>query len=78
MVLQAFEYEKRDKCPQKHQEFFDSTEGKFNHPFVVGIVEEINSQRATVAAAAAKSDGMIEVAADDDETASTSKKATSS
>lgn len=46
MVLQAFEYEKRDQCPQQHQEFFDSTEGKFNHPFVVKLVEEINAQRA--------------------------------
>lgn len=46
MLLQAFEYEKRDNCPQLHQEFFDSTEGKFNHPFVVKLVEEINAQRA--------------------------------
>lgn len=49
MVLQAFEYEKRDQCPQQHQEFFDSTEGKFNHPFVVKLVEEINAQRAELA-----------------------------
>ncbi|XP_055546003.1 5'-deoxynucleotidase HDDC2 isoform X2 [Wyeomyia smithii] len=49
MVLQAFEYEKRDNCPLKHQEFFDSTEGKFIHPFVINIVNEINAQRAKFA-----------------------------
>lgn len=49
MVLQAFEYEKRDNCPQKHQEFFDSTEGKFNHPFVVSLVDEIKAQRELLA-----------------------------
>ena len=47
MVLQAFEYEKRDNCPQKHQEFFDSTNGKFNHPFIINLVNEINTQRAS-------------------------------
>lgn len=45
MVLQAYEYEKRDHSPLQHQEFFDSTEGKFNHPFVVRLVEQIKSQR---------------------------------
>lgn len=45
MVLQAFEYEKRDECPKKHQEFFDSTEGKFNHPLVIDLVEQIKLQR---------------------------------
>lgn len=48
MVLQAFEYEKRDKCPQKHQEFFDSTDGKFNHPLVVDLVDEIKFQRSEI------------------------------
>ncbi|KAL5282147.1 HDDC2 family protein [Megaselia abdita] len=45
MVLQAFEYERRDNCISKHQEFFDSTEGKFEHPFVKSIVQEIYNQR---------------------------------
>ncbi|XP_053695876.1 5'-deoxynucleotidase HDDC2 [Sabethes cyaneus] len=49
MVLQAFEYEKRDNCPLKHQEFFDSTHGKFVHPFVINIVNEIYAQRAKFA-----------------------------
>ena len=48
MVLQAFEYEKRDACPKKHQEFFDSTEGKFNHPLVIDIVEQIKAQRDAI------------------------------
>lgn len=48
MVLQAFEYEKRDGCPKKHQEFFDSTEGKFNHPLVIDLVETIKMQREAI------------------------------
>lgn len=46
MIMQAFEYEKRDNCPERLQEFFDNTEGKFHHPFVLKMVDEINSQRA--------------------------------
>lgn len=49
MVLQAFEYEKRDNCPKKHQEFFDSTDGKFNHPLVCDLVQEIKTQRNAAA-----------------------------
>uniref|UniRef100_A0A182MZH1 5'-deoxynucleotidase HDDC2 n=1 Tax=Anopheles dirus TaxID=7168 RepID=A0A182MZH1_9DIPT len=46
MVMQAYEYEKRDNCPQQLQEFFDSTENKFSHPLVVDIVNAIKQQRA--------------------------------
>lgn len=49
LVMQAFEYEKRDNCIKTHQEFFDSTEGKFNHPLVVALVEEIKAQRESAA-----------------------------
>lgn len=45
MIQQAFEYEKRDETPLKHQEFFDSTQGKFQHEFFVNLVEELNKQR---------------------------------
>jgi putative hydrolases of HD superfamily len=45
MIQQAFEYERRDETPNKHQEFFDSTKGKFKHPFFVGLVQELNRQR---------------------------------
>lgn len=45
MIQQAFEYEKRDETPMKHQEFFDSTKGKFKNPFFVNLVEELNKQR---------------------------------
>lgn len=45
LVMQAFEYEKRDNCPDRLQEFFDNTEGKFNHSFVKNLVDEINTQR---------------------------------
>lgn len=49
MVLQAFEYEKRDNCVMKHQEFFDSTNGKFEHPIVLRLINEIYTQRKALA-----------------------------
>lgn len=48
MILQAFEYEKRDNCIKKHQEFFDSTDGKISHPFVKELVKEIQMQRESL------------------------------
>ncbi|XP_067621700.1 uncharacterized protein [Eurosta solidaginis] len=49
LIMQAFEYEKRDNCLLKHQEFFDSNEGKFNHPFIKKLVDEIYVQRENLA-----------------------------
>uniref|UniRef100_A0A1L8DAW6 5'-deoxynucleotidase HDDC2 n=1 Tax=Nyssomyia neivai TaxID=330878 RepID=A0A1L8DAW6_9DIPT len=45
MVLQAFEYEKRDNCVGKHKEFIDSVHGKNLHPLVGGLIDEIKAQR---------------------------------
>lgn len=45
MILQAFEYEKRENAPKKLQEFFTATEGKFDHPFIQGLVTELYEQR---------------------------------
>lgn len=45
MILQAFEYEEESGAPKKLQEFFDSTEGKLQHPLVQDLVGEINAQR---------------------------------
>ncbi|CAG9791204.1 unnamed protein product [Diatraea saccharalis] len=45
MILQAFEYEKRENKPRKLQEFFTATEGKFQHPFIQNLVKELYSQR---------------------------------
>lgn len=45
MILQAFEYEKRESAPKKLQEFFTATEGKFAHPFIQGLVTELYVQR---------------------------------
>jgi len=47
MLLQAFEYEKRDNTPCKLQEFFDSTARKyvFKHPRVVAWMGELRAQR---------------------------------
>lgn len=58
LVMQAFEYEKRDNCPRGHQEFFDSTEGKFTHPMVVEIVNRIRSQREVVVSTGQVCNGM--------------------
>lgn len=48
MVMQAFEYEKRNESPNTLQEFFDSTAGKFKHPLITSLVSEINSQRSAL------------------------------
>lgn len=45
MLLQAFEYEKRDNCPGRLQEFIESTRGRFNHPFILDLVNEVYCQR---------------------------------
>lgn len=45
MILQAFEYEKRDDTPNKHDEFFLNTKGKFRNEFVKKLVEELYQQR---------------------------------
>lgn len=49
MVMQAFEYEKKESN-LRLQEFFDNTDGKFQHPFVQRIVKEIYAQRKEYAA----------------------------
>ncbi|XP_055714104.1 5'-deoxynucleotidase HDDC2 [Phlebotomus papatasi] len=45
MVLQAFEYEKRDNCVGKHKEFVDTVHGKSLHPLVGSLIDEIKAQR---------------------------------
>ncbi|XP_023946353.2 5'-deoxynucleotidase HDDC2 [Bicyclus anynana] len=45
MILQAFEYEKRENAPKKLEEFFQATYGKFNHPFIQGLATELYKQR---------------------------------
>ncbi|CAH2050589.1 unnamed protein product, partial [Iphiclides podalirius] len=45
MILQAFEYEKRENTPKKLEEFFKATEGKFVHPFIQQLVTELYRQR---------------------------------
>ncbi|XP_069106039.1 5'-deoxynucleotidase HDDC2-like [Argopecten irradians] len=45
MILQAMEYEKIDKGPKALQEFFDSTNGKFQSPQVKEWVEELKNIR---------------------------------
>lgn len=46
--MQAYEYEKRDNVPGKLQEFFSSSIGKINHPFINKIATEIIIERDTL------------------------------
>ncbi|CAG4954611.1 unnamed protein product [Colias eurytheme] len=45
MILQAFEYEKRENSPKILEEFFTATYGKFNHPFIQDLAKELYKQR---------------------------------
>lgn len=45
MIFTAANYEERDKTPNKLQEFFDSTEGKFEHPFIKKLVAALLKKR---------------------------------
>lgn len=45
MILQAYEYEKRDQTPNKHEEFFINTKGRFKTDFVRKLVDELQKQR---------------------------------
>ncbi|KAG8232928.1 hypothetical protein J437_LFUL011037 [Ladona fulva] len=45
MILQAFEYEKKENKPHRLQEFFDSVNGKLSHPLVVSLSKELEKQR---------------------------------
>ncbi|XP_059616629.1 5'-deoxynucleotidase HDDC2 [Phlebotomus argentipes] len=56
MVLQAFEYEKRDNCVGKHKEFVDSVHGRSLHPLVGSLIDEIKAQRAALMGAKKQED----------------------
>lgn len=45
MILQAYEYEKRDQAPNKYEEFFINTKGRFKTDFVRKLVDELQKQR---------------------------------
>ncbi|XP_033219437.1 HD domain-containing protein 2 [Belonocnema kinseyi] len=45
LLMQAYEYEKRDKTPGHLQEFFNAINGKIRHPFLNKIANEINEER---------------------------------
>lgn len=47
MLFTATHYEKRDKTPNKMQEMFDNTEGKFKHPFIQKLVKALIKYRNT-------------------------------
>ncbi|CAH0550319.1 unnamed protein product [Brassicogethes aeneus] len=45
MLYSATYYEKRDNKPEFLQEFFNSTEGKFNSPYIQKLVNILNDER---------------------------------
>ncbi|XP_033998799.1 HD domain-containing protein 2 [Trematomus bernacchii] len=45
MILQAHEYEELEGTPGRLQEFFDSTEGRFQHPDVLQLLSSLNKER---------------------------------
>lgn len=45
MLFTAAHYEQRDGTPKKLQEFFDSTEGKFQHPYIRKLVLSLEQRR---------------------------------
>ncbi|XP_043480981.1 5'-deoxynucleotidase HDDC2 [Leptopilina heterotoma] len=45
LLMQALEYEKRDKKPGHLQEFFTSINGKIRNPFLNEVAKEINQER---------------------------------
>ncbi|XP_003700151.2 5'-deoxynucleotidase HDDC2 isoform X1 [Megachile rotundata] len=45
LIMQAFEYEKREKIPGQLEEFFVATNGKIRHPFINKVATEIAARR---------------------------------
>ncbi|XP_015587403.1 HD domain-containing protein 2 [Cephus cinctus] len=45
LIMQAFEYEKRDQIPGKLQEFFTTQDGKIAHPSLKSIADQIITER---------------------------------
>ncbi|XP_076288648.1 5'-deoxynucleotidase HDDC2 isoform X2 [Lasioglossum baleicum] len=45
LMMQAYEYEKRDNVPGVLEEFFVATNGKIRHPFISKMATEITAKR---------------------------------
>ncbi|XP_076682664.1 5'-deoxynucleotidase HDDC2 isoform X1 [Andrena cerasifolii] len=45
LIMQAYEYEKRDNVPGVLEEFFVATNGKIRHPFINQLASEITATR---------------------------------
>lgn len=45
LIMQAYEYEKRDNVPGVLEEFFVANNGKIKHPFINKMASEITAQR---------------------------------
>lgn len=49
LIMQAYEYEKRDNVPGKLEEFFARTNGKIRHPFIKKLASDITATREALA-----------------------------
>lgn len=45
LLMQAYEYEKRDNIPGELNEFFVAIHGKIRHPFINKIATDITEER---------------------------------
>ncbi|XP_076171728.1 5'-deoxynucleotidase HDDC2 [Ptiloglossa arizonensis] len=48
LIMQAYEYEKRDNVPGMLEEFFVASNGKIRHPFINKIASDIIKRRANL------------------------------
>ncbi|KAK1133328.1 hypothetical protein K0M31_011143 [Melipona bicolor] len=55
LIMQAYEYEKRDNIPGKLEEFFSATDGKIGHPFIKQLASEITATRQALCCSSASS-----------------------
>ncbi|XP_060813801.1 5'-deoxynucleotidase HDDC2 isoform X1 [Bombus pascuorum] len=55
LIMQAYEYEKRDNIPGKLEEFFSSNDGKIRHPFIKKLASDITAKRQALCSSSTSS-----------------------
>lgn len=73
MILQAYEYETEEGRPKELEEFFQSTEGKFQTSIVRGWVDELNDLRRKNSAICVGLEGLLCVVDQSDSTTCNSR-----
>lgn len=56
LMMQAYEYEKRDNVPGVLEEFFVATSGKIRHPFISKMATEITAKREALCRSSSNSE----------------------